>query len=577
MSGPALRAEVNPVLRDAPTPGTPTIGEVLIERGSIDAPQLEQALEIQESDSRRIGEILVDTGVVASRDLAAALAEQAHMELVDLRRAEIDRAALATIPAEVARAHRILPVSLAEGTLRVAVADPFDSDLNEVLAALPVQQVDLTVAERSEISSLIDLRYSDLDHVGSLVDEYEETKPALAPLTRTIEINEDAPVAQVLNRIVTQALRDRASDVHIEPMEDRLRVRFRVDGALTEMLSMPSSIASALVSRIKILAEMNIVERRRPQDGQFATVVDGRELDVRVSTTATIFGEKAVLRLLDKGRSMRSVTELGMPAEAFKRYEEAVRAPYGMVLVTGPTGSGKTTTLYATLRLLDRGDINIMTIEDPVEYVFSGVNQIEINNQAEVTFATGLKSILRQDPDIILVGEVRDIETARIAIQSALTGHLVLSSLHAVDCASSLFRLLDMGIEPFLVTSAVTGVVAQRLVRKICDACAADYRPSPSEMAFYELYEGPRSPTFRKGVGCAFCANSGYRERLGVYEVMNVTDDLRQMLIAGASPRDVRDLAAKEGMRSLRDEALTLVGDGVTTIEEVLRTVHMAT
>ncbi len=569
-----IPAIVQPALLDVALAGKPQMGEILRRNGSLSSQQLTAALDQQDRDGRTLGEILTSSGVPASA-ITAALAEQTDMEIIDLRTVETEPAALALIPAGLARRRNVLPLGIHDGVLDIAIADPFDTKLLDDLARIRVERINLVLADRQPLADLINLRYSDLDSVGGLVDAYADAGSFVEVQKRRIEVDEAAPVAQVLNKIVGQALRDRASDVHIEPLDVRLRVRFRIDGALNEVLSLPPEMAAPLISRLKILAEMNIVERRRPQDGQFTTNVDGRELDVRVATTATIFGEKAVLRLLDKSRSMRTITDLGMPQEAYKRYDEATRAPYGMVLVTGPTGSGKTTTLYATLRQLNSGETNIMTIEDPVEYVFPGVNQIEINAQADVTFATGLKSILRQDPDIILVGEVRDQETARIAIQSALTGHLVLSSLHAIDCTSSLFRLLDMGIEPFLVTSAVTGIVAQRLVRKVCSNCAEPHKLDATEAAFYKTFDGPANGTFMKGKGCTFCGGTGYRERVGVYEVMSITEELRQAIVAGASPPDVRDLATKLGMRSLRSEALDLVAAGVTTIPEVLRTVHM--
>lgn len=573
-AAPLVVAVVEPRLLDVAAAGSSPIGEIFRRHGTVTAKQLDSALQTQEVEGKLLGDILLAKGVPAAA-VTRALAEQSGLTTIDLRTVDPQPEALALVPAGLARRRGVLPLSSSDGTLQVAISDPFDAELVIELEQLPVARVNLVLAEREALVDLINLRYSELDSVGTLVTAYADTAPSSDGPRRRIQVDEAAPVAQVLSKIVSQALRDRASDVHIEPLDDRLRVRFRIDGALNEVLTLPAEMGAPLVSRIKILAEMNIVERRRPQDGQFATTVDGRDLDVRVATTATIFGEKAVLRLLDKSRSMRTITDLGMPTEAYARYEAATRAPYGMVLVTGPTGSGKTTTLYATLRQLNRGEINIMTIEDPVEYVFPGVNQIEINNQADVTFATGLKSILRQDPDVILVGEVRDQETARIAIQSALTGHMVLSSLHAVDCTSSLFRLLDMGIEPFLVTSAITGIVAQRLVRKVCNSCAAPYAPTASELAFYKQFEGPASPVFMAGTGCTFCSNTGYRERVGVYEVMNLNEEIRQAVIAGVSPRDVRDLAIKTGMRSLRSEALDLIAHGVTTVAEVLRTVHM--
>jgi type IV pilus assembly protein PilB len=321
---------------------------------------------------------------------------------------------------------------------------------------------------------------------------------------------------------------------------------------------------------------MNIVERRRPQDGQFHTTIDGRDLDVRVATAPTIWGEKAVLRLLDKSRSLMRMADLGMPAAVHDVYSGIVHLPYGMIICTGPTGSGKTTTLYATLAEISRSELNVMTIEDPVEYVFSSINQMQINVQAEVTFASGLKSILRQDPDVILVGEIRDIETARIAVQSALTGHFVMSSLHATDAASALHRLLDMGVEPFLVASSLVGVVGQRLVRRICPACRTTYTPTTQELAWYRYLGGPQKAEFVRGAGCAYCSRTGFRDRVGVYEVLRITDEVRQLMVAGAGPRAVRDLAVQQGMRTMADEAVALVAGDVTTIDEVIRNVYVS-
>jgi len=329
------------------------------------------------------------------------------------------------------------------------------------------------------------------------------------------------------------------------------------------------------VSRIKILADMNIVERRRSQDGQFEATVDNRTLDVRVATTATIWGEKAVLRLLDKSRSLLQLPRLGMPAETRARFSQLIRSPFGMVICAGPTGSGKTTTLYAALSEINNAERNIMTVEDPVEYVFPSINQIQINEQADITFSGGLKAILRQDPDIILVGEIRDVETARIAVQSALTGHLVLSSLHATDATAALHRLLDMGIESFLVASSVIGIVAQRLVRRICQACVEPYTPSPEELALYEQWGGKPKDQFFHGEGCNFCAHTGYSERIGVYELLVATDEITQLIVRNAPLDELRSTAIHQGMRTLREEALRVIEEDVTTISEVLRSIYI--
>jgi type IV pilus assembly protein PilB len=339
---------------------------------------------------------------------------------------------------------------------------------------------------------------------------------------------------------------------------------------------MPSSMAAALVSRLKILADMNIVEQRRPQDGQFALAVDGRDVDVRVATTATIFGEKAVLRLLDRSRSLLQLAELGMRPELHELYRKVSRSPFGMIVCSGPTGSGKTTTLYATLSEIARPDVNVMTIEDPVEYTFPGISQIQINDQAGLTFATGLRSILRQDPDMILVGEIRDGETARIAVQAALTGHLVLSSLHATDSSSALARLADVGVEPYLIASSVIGVVAQRLVRRVCESCRAPYTPNAQELAYYRASGGPEDAQFVHGAGCELCAHTGYRDRIGVYEILLVSDQVRNLLQSGASPRQIRAAAMKEGLCTLQREGMTLVAAGTTTIAEITRSIYVS-
>jgi type IV pilus assembly protein PilB len=376
--------------------------------------------------------------------------------------------------------------------------------------------------------------------------------------------------------VITQALRDRASDVHIEPYGARVRIRYRIDGALNDVLDLPGSIGPAVVSRIKILAGMNIVERRRAQDGQISMKVEGHDVDIRVSTTAVVGGEKVVLRLLDKSRPLFELEQLGMPGDVAQRYSALLRSPFGMVICAGPTGAGKTTTLYASLGELNSADRNIMTIEDPVEYTFDSINQIQINEQAGITFTDGLKSILRQDPDVILVGEVRDVDTARIAVQSALTGHFVLSSLHATEAVAALYRLLDMGIEPFLIASSVTAVVSQRLVRRTCTSCREPYPPSPDEVGFLRAFGGrPPVGGFTRGAGCTFCAHTGYLERIGVYELLTVTDEVREMIVDRRPHDEMRKLARSQGMRTLQEQAVHLVEDGTTTAAEVLRAIYV--
>ena len=400
-------------------------------------------------------------------------------------------------------------------------------------------------------------------------------EPPLEPEVNKLEVDDHAPVVQVVSLLLTQAVRDRASDIHLEPQGDKVRVRFRIDGVLREITELPEEMAQSLVSRIKVMAEMNIVERRRPQDGQITTEIDGRPLDIRVATTPTIWGEKAVLRLLDKTRGLLTLGELGMAPDISAAVSELVTSPFGMVICAGPTGSGKTTSLYAALKAIESPSRNITTIEDPVEYVMPSINQIQVNNQAGVTFADGLRSILRQDPDVILVGEIRDVETARIAVQSALTGHLVLSSVHATDSATALQRFRDMGIEPFLVTSSVLAVMSQRLVRRICPHCRAPYEPTLSERTFFDQHGGGSKDVFWHGAGCNLCSHTGYSHRVGVYELLRVSEAIKNLILNDAGSEAIRAVAVTEGMRTLQDEVLRLVRDDITTIAEAARTVFV--
>jgi len=392
-----------------------------------------------------------------------------------------------------------------------------------------------------------------------------------------VATDDDGPVVQMVTSLVSQGLRDRASDIHIEPLNDILRIRYRIDGNLVEAQTLPLHLHSSLVSRLKIMAGMNIVERRRPQDGQFSTTVDGREVDVRVATVSTVFGEKLVMRLLDKRRSTIGLSELGMPNDTHEMYSQMVRSPFGMVICAGPTGAGKTTTLYASLMEINDIGKNVTTIEDPVEYVFPGINQVQTNEQAGLTFATGLRALLRQDPDVILVGEIRDADTARIAVQSALTGHFVLSSLHGTDAAAALHRLLDMGIEAFLIASSVMGVIGQRLLRRVCDSCKEPYQPDAEEMALFRHHlPKNKKKLFFHGAGCQDCSQTGYRDRIGVYELLKISPAIRQLVVEHATTERVRQLAIDEGMRPMIAEAINLVDSDITTVAEVIRTLYVA-
>ncbi len=552
----------------------PRLGEILIASGSLSDERLQYALAVQQESGARLGEVLVELGVITPEVLADALARQHALGKVDLRYVTPEAAALDVVAEQLARELHVLPLRLTDLYLEVAVADAAAVD---VLRQESGRAVRAFLAPLPDIDQAIELWYTNADRVDQAVRAFESEASARFVETAgaRVEVDENAPIVQVVTLILERASRSRASDVHLEPAEDGLRVRYRVDGALHDAMMLPSSMAVPLVSRIKVMAEMNIVERRRPQDGQFHSTVSGRELDVRVATSPNIYGEKCVLRLLDKSRALRHLSELGMPEDTIARFGELVHLPYGMVICAGPTGSGKTTTLYATVAEINRPDVNITTIEDPVEYVIPRVNQMQINEQAGITFAQGLRSILRQDPDVILVGEIRDVETARIAVQSALTGHFVMSSLHATDSIAALSRFTDMGIESFLIASSLVGIVAQRLVRRVCPSCQVPYEPTMQELAFYELAEGPENPQFFVGEGCNFCANTGYRERVGVYEVLRVTDTIRRLVVEHASNDEIRATAIKQGMRPLAQEAALLVANGTTTIAEVLRTIFV--
>jgi type IV pilus assembly protein PilB len=564
----------------APRPGPKgMLGQVLVRRGLVSNEQIEAALEQQRGSGKRLGEVLVETGALEERDLVDALADFFGLEVTHLRRDAPEPAALALVPEEVARENLVIPVHVDGDVLHVAVAQPSD-DLRFLLTEASGHSVRLRLAPASDIRWAIDRSYQAIGDVGRMVQAFEAVegtrKRAPKAADKPASVAENAPVVQVVDSILTQAIRDRASDVHIEPSQDAIYIRFRIDGTLKDVLELPVAMGTGLVSRIKIMAGIDIVEKRRSQDGQFTSNVDGKDTDVRVATVATIWGESCVLRILDKNRSVLRLGDLGMPEDTYETYSKMVHAPFGMVLCAGPTGSGKTTTLYATLSEVSDRARKVMTIEDPVEFVFPMINQIQTNEAAGLTFASGLKSILRQDPDVILVGEIRDVETARIAVQSALTGHFVLSSVHGTDSVSALHRFLDMGIESFLISSSVVAVVGQRLVRRICPSCKSRYTPSTEELTFYEENGGAAKSEFWRGTGCNFCGDTGYLDRIGVYELLHMTPEIKRLVVGWATQDELRRMAEKQGMRTLRDEAINLVVQDTTTISEVMRSIYTA-
>jgi type IV pilus assembly protein PilB len=556
----------------------PRLGEVLLELGSVDPDDLLEALQQQRENpaesKARLGEVLLELGRINETALAAALAQQFGIPLADLRNEVPNADVVEFVGEELARKHTVIPLRQVDGRVFLAIADPLDTVAIEELTQ-HCRRIGLLMGTRSEIERLLDDSYNVLSQAQVHIQAFElsETEDIAADSGDGFGVDESAPVVQVVNRIITQGVRSRASDIHIEPGEQFVRVRYRVDGAMSEAIRLPRKMSSALSSRVKVMAELNIVERRRPQDGQFGVTVDGRPIDIRVATAATVHGEKIVLRLLDKTRSLISLKDLGMHGAVESPYLKIVKAPLGMLLCTGPTGSGKTTTLYATLAEINDPTRNVVTIEDPVEYQFEGISQMQVSDTG-MSFAAGLRGILRQDPDVILVGEIRDEETARIAMQASLTGHFVLSSLHAVDSVAAVHRFTDMGIEPFLVASALSGVVGQRLLRRICTSCAAEYIPTPAEIHVVDDHVGHQPKRWLKGTGCNLCSGTGYRGRVGVYELLQITDTVRELIVSRATHHELRALAIEEGMRTMQEQAFELVVNGVTTVDDVIRSVY---
>ncbi len=552
------------------------VGQMLVESEQLSAENLASALAAANGDLLQFADLVLGKFGVDRGEVAKAIAAVTEVALLDSKSIELPDNAKEFLDEKIVRAHCVIGIAEEGGAIVVIAADPTPTRrrLVEAAAGRPVRW---TVADPATIRTFIDRIYRANDEIEKLVRVFEvgDDQSKVAAAAAEVSLDDQAPIIQLVSRIVSQAMRDRTSDIHVEPLDDKLRIRFRIDGHLVEAFSLPISVHPALSSRLKIMSGMNIVEKRKPQDGQFSTVIDGKEVDVRVASVATVFGEKIVMRILDKSRSMIGLSELGFPRETYLHYSKMIHAPFGMVICAGPTGAGKTTTLYASLLEVNSTGTNVTTVEDPVEYVFPGINQIQTNEQAGLTFATGLKAILRQDPDVILVGEIRDADTARIAVQSALTGHFVLSSLHGTDSVAALHRFLDMGIEAFLIASAVVGVIGQRLLRRICDACKEPYTPGADELAVFRQHSGGSDKSqFFHGAGCNFCAGTGYRDRIGVYELLRITPELRRLIVGWATTEELRRLAVAQGMRTMLREGMALVENDVTTVPEVIKTLY---
>lgn len=557
------------------------LGEMLKEAGLITAEQIDMALKEQKRKKRPIGDIFVQLGFVSEKDIAETLAIQLELPFVSGERGMLkprtDQELEKLIPAETARQYNVIPLSRDNDILTVAMADPSDVVTIDNLKKIANCEVSIVIATKSDIIKAQDVFYGEQRLLKEAVDQtYEHelleevaTGEETGALDETKAMAESAPVVKLVDLFLMDAIKSRASDIHIEPFEKKLSIRYRIDGELYEIPTPAEHLAVSLVSRVKIMSKMDIAEKRLPQDGAFSLKMDNKVIDFRVSTMPTIFGEKLVIRLLDKTSVMLKLEDMGFGGKPLKQYREAVNRPHGLVFVTGPTGSGKSTTLYATLKEIATSDKNVITIEDPVEYRLDGINQVQVKPNIGLTFASGVRTSLRQDPDIILVGEVRDLETAQSCVRAALTGHLVLSTLHTNDAPSAVIRLKDLGIEPFLIGSSLLVVEAQRLVRRLCQKCKEPYQPSSHEAEKFKL-----TSTIYKPKGCDECRKSGYKGRIGIYEIMPVTPAIKDLIYKNATTTEIRKMALEEGMLSLLDDGMTKVNAGITSMEEVLATAY---
>src|SRR5437016_4846775 len=551
------------------------LGEILLREGLITQDQLKKALLEQKNTGMRLGYTLVKLGFVEETEISKMLARQYRMPAVDLSRFEVDAKIIKLLPPDVAIKHTVLPLKREGRTLTVAIVDPNNVTAIEDIKFITRCDVFPVIAGEYTLRNAIDRYYQQSDaQLQSLLKSVEEADVEVVEEEQEEDVKaqdlaEDAPVVKLINGLLTDAVKRGASDIHIEPFEHEIRVRYRVDGALHEVMKPPVKMRAALSSRVKIMAQLNIAERRVPQDGRIKLKFGSKVIDFRVSTLPVLFGEKIVLRILDKGNLTLDLSKFGFEPKSEADLLKAILNPYGMVLVTGPTGSGKTTTLYSALSRINTAEVNIMTAEDPVEYNLLGINQVLVRNEVGMTFAAALKAFLRQDPNIIMVGEIRDLETGSIAIKAALTGHLVLSTLHTNDAPSTVTRMVDMGIEPFNVASAVNLIVAQRLVRRICGSCKEEHQYSPEEMHAFAV--DPKLGPFFKGTGCDTCNGTGYKGRQGLYEVMAMSSALRRLVLKGASTEELREQGVKESMLTLRMDGMIKVKKGVTTLEEVVK------
>ncbi len=551
------------------------LGDILLQDGLVTEDQLFAAFQEHKEQGKALGRVLVDRGFLTESQLVAALAQQIGLEFVDLADYPVDGSMIARVSGAICRKHSALPLRADdEGKLMLAMADPANVFAIDDIRSLTGMDIRPVVATRADVIAAIDRYYradSEIDDLTAAMDNADDDED----LSNLKEVVEDAPIVRFVNLLITQAIQDRASDIHLEPGEHALVVRYRIDGVLKDVMKSPKNIQSGVISRLKIMSDINIAERRVPQDGRLSVTHQGKKIDLRVATLPTVWGEKVVMRILDNSTARMELSDLGFSALNYDIYSKSFIKPYGMILVTGPTGSGKSTTLYATLNQIARPEVNVITVEDPVEYRLPGINQVQTNVKAGLTFAAALRSILRCDPDIVLIGEIRDHETAQIAVEAALTGHLVLSTLHTNDAPSAVTRLTEMGLEPFLVGSALDCVLAQRLARRLCSKCKEPYEPSAEALltAGFPWEEGTPLPTLYRAAGCSACSKTGYRGRLALHEVMAVSETIERHAVEHASATVIAQTARDEGMRTLRDDGMLKAADGITTIDEILRVV----
>ncbi|HET6455187.1 MAG TPA: GspE/PulE family protein [Armatimonadota bacterium] len=568
-----------------------SIGEIFVSAGLVTQEQLNEAAEKQRQlgTSEKIGDVLVSMGMITERDKVRCLGMQWGVQYHDLSENPAEPEAVKCISQDLARRYKVIPVIKRDGSLTLAMKNPLDVFAIDEVRLITGAEIEPVIATEEDIVIAIGQQYGSSSSetsevVSELVDDIQtadislteqETSDDEVSIEELRELSEEAPVVRLTGLIITRGIQDKCSDIHIEPGRSALRVRYRIDGIMHDGLTVPKKVQASLVSRIKIMADMDIAEKRAPQDGRISATVGGKQYDFRVSTLPNINGEKVVLRVLDKSSIHIGLNKLGFLPETLELFQSVISRTYGIILVTGPTGSGKSTTLYSVLSQLNSGEKNILTIEDPVEYELPGVTQTQVNPRAGVTFASGLRTMMRQDPDIIMVGEIRDQETAMIAIEAALTGHLVLATLHTNDAPGSITRLLDMGIENFLIASAVAGVLAQRLLRLICPKCKESYAPPRDAVKRLGMnIEEGTEVTFFRGRGCDFCKGTGYKGRIGIYELMPITDKIRDLVLANSSSYAIKEAAVEAGMKTLRDDAMQKILLGLTTVEESLRVMY---